>query len=297
MRYCLFLVIGLLVIDVSNVLATRVLLKNGQKYEGDILYETDEVIKIQTALGIAVLNKDQVISVVDDDVIPSKKYRQFDPYNTNNYDAKNPYTSKTGTGYGEYSYTDSATEPSGLAGQLGSFQKDDFEFYKNQIIYLNQQIKIYKEEISNFESEIEALKEKHNKREEMLKAKIKMLEEEKVKKEEILSSTKFPELKPIETTREIEINNAYIKSVKFIVSETMEGFFVGAEYKLYSEFVSVKPNFDVFFFNANGLNIGKDTVEYKYNRLDRGQQETIVRGVPMTIPGSAPVYYFIKLKK
>jgi len=302
MKYCICILSLFIIINAGFAYAERVLLKNGQKYEGYILEENEEIIRIQTKYGIAVLNKDQVVSIVDDDALPSKKkmYR-YDPYVMGLDKTIDLYKYKSDSEYDDIGSANNNVESSMDSKDSIIGNKDvsgsDIAHYKNQVIYLNQQIKIYKEEINNFETEIAELKEKFKKKEKDFNKKIETLEEEKEKKEKILSTTKFPELKPIEGEQEVEINMEYLKSVKFIVSETIDGFFVGAQYKLYSEFISVKPNFDVFFFNANGLNIGKDTVEYKYNRLERGQQELIEKGIPMTIPGSPPLYYYIKLKK
>ncbi|MCP5462995.1 MAG: hypothetical protein H7A34_07495 [bacterium] len=166
--------------------------------------------------------------------------------------------------------------------------------YKAQIRYLTEQLKVYKSEISLLEEELNEIESKYTKKQTALEDRIKELEAELKTKEQQLVVNKFPGLIPIIASEEIDVNQGYIKKAKFRINKSFEGYFIGAEYEVYSEFVPIKPKFTVFFFNADGLNIGTDTVDWEFTHVLRGQTEVIVKGIPMAIPNSEPKYFLLR---
>lgn len=167
--------------------------------------------------------------------------------------------------------------------------------YRKRIKNLNSQVKIYKADILHLESEISLIKQKYLDKIKKLKSRIKELESELKNRQ--IDKDRFKELIVIDKTKDILLNLEYIEKVRFRVTQDYDGYFVGAEYQIFSNFVTVKPHFEVYFFNKDGLNIGKSVIEWKFSGIAPQKRESIIKGITMDIGKSRPEYFYIKILK
>lgn len=286
-------------------------MKDGRVLEGKVVSKNAHTVKIQSDVGITTLDREKIMSFTPKEKVDVRSY----------YKSKVKIFLKDGQIYeGKVSYEDSNAIR--LEGEYGSptiIDRDQIlsveeeeplsylaradgassgeNFYQSQVKILNEQIKLYKNEIELMETDLNEVEEKYTKKEKELKNRIKELESELAKKDEKVSQEKFPQLIVINPGKEIVVNKEYISSVLFRVSEGLDGYFVGAEYTLYSEFVDVIPKFEVYFYNAQGLNIGIDRVDEKYMSIPKGKPEKIMRGVTLTIANERPKYFYLKMIK
>ncbi len=168
-------------------------------------------------------------------------------------------------------------------------------FYRNQIKNLNSLIEIYKDDITHLESEISKIKQQYLEKIEERDNRIRELESELKKTSS--NKNRFKELIPIDDKKDLILNLEYIKKVRFHITKDTDGYFIGAEYQVFSDFVDVKPHFQVYFFNKDGLNIGTTVIEWKFSRIPPQKRESIIKGVTMDISGSRPEYFYIKILK
>ncbi len=246
----------------STGYAERVMLEGGQILEGKIVEEHNDFIRIKSGFETIQIDREDILSIQHIDA----------QENGSSIDELLPEEDM-----------DNATKMSSI------------QYYRETVKLLNEQINVHKATITLLDEQLKEMQQKAIENEAELKNKIKKLEQ---KIEELSSTTqdsRFEELHIIHPNKEITINQGYIKSVKFRISEDIDGYFIGVEYTLLSEFVRIEPNFVTYFFDKRGLNIATDSNNMKFNIIPRGHEEVITKGVPMLIPNTRPHYFFIKI--
>ncbi len=169
------------------------------------------------------------------------------------------------------------------------------KFNRKRIRNLDSLVKIYKADILHLESEISLIEQKYLDKIKKLQLRIKKLESELKNRQ--IDKDRFKELILIDKTKDILLNLEYVEKVRFRVTQDYDGYFVGAEYQIFSDFVTVQPHFEVYFFNKDGLNIGKSVIEWKFSKIPPQERESIIKGTTMDIGNSMPEYFYIKILK
>ncbi|MEW6534834.1 MAG: hypothetical protein AB1454_04325 [Candidatus Auribacterota bacterium] len=290
-----------------------IIMKNGQVYEGTIEHQTKNSIKLQSGYGVIELDTERILSMEEKKMqAPVFMNRRVNVLHKDGEIYRGQIVEETSTfiriqlDYGEPVVIDrnlilsiQADDDSVQSVKETLLEQDYNEdnYYKTQYLMLNEQIKVYREDIALLEDEAEKMRTKYEEKIAHLEKQIEFMEKQLREREEKLNKSQFPELIMIEPGKELEVNISYVKTVKMRVSEEFGGYFVGAEYTIYNEYVDVLPDFEVYFYNENGLNVGMDAVERKYTHVQRGEPETLVRGIQMTITDSPPQYFYIKIKK
>ena len=249
----------------------KINLQSGDFYIGTIVEENDDFIYIQTAFGKMEIDRTTIISI--------EYVQDEEPEVEDSYGLDDLSDSSTDDIFPEN------TEPI-----------TDLNFYKSQVKMLETRMDLYQKNIDLLEQELEDTKKKVLRQTESYKEEIANLKKQ-LEKKEASAESQFDNLISIEPSKEVYINKSYIKKIKFIVSEGIDGFFIRAEYTIYSEIVSVEPNFEVYFFSENGLNIALDKNNLQFTRIPRGHQHVITKGIPLTFPELYPKFYFIKFKE
>jgi len=249
----------------------KINLQSGDFYIGTIVEENDNFIYIQTTFGKMEIDRTTIISIeyVQEEESPEEDYYGLDDLS-------------------DYSTNDILSEETEPI--------TDLDFYKSQIKMLETRIDLYQKNIELLEQKLENMNKKLLRQTESYKKEIAILNRQ-LEKKETSAENKFDNLIDIEPSKEIYINKNYIKKIKFIVTEGIDGYFIRAEYTIYSEIVSIEPNFDVYFFSENGLNIALDKNNLQFSRIPRGHQHVITKGIPLTFPELYPKFYFIKFKE
>lgn len=293
--------------------AYNVIMRNGQVYEGTIVMQNDSVIKLDTGFGIIELDRQRVLSLEEKQSIRTPFINKRVTILRSNgeiitgtiIEENNTHIRLKGDAEEEF-YIDQddimsikaneQNEPSPVDKLLEAEYHPD-SYYRTQAQILEERVNIYQNDLQMIEEDMSKMRERYEEKIATLNEKIDFLEQKLQKKEKQLSTEKFPELTLIKPGEAIIVNNSYIKSVTFRITQEFEGYFVSAEYVLFNEFVDVLPDFEIYFYNENGLNIGMDKVHRQFTHVVRGKEETIVSGIPMTISESAPKYFYIKLIK
>lgn len=255
----LFIVLFCSFVTISSA-AERVILKDGQSFTGRLVEEQEDFIRINTGYHDVRIERDRIMSI----------QHGVKQQGLNTEDL--------------FADTTEQEEP-----------MSNIEYYRSQVQLLNEQINVYKANISFLEEQIEELQKDALEEEAKLKNTIKQLQHQLEERDKSANNSAFKELNVIRPNQQETVNVGYIKKVKFRLSEDIDGYFIGAEYTILSEFVQVKPNFAVYFFDERGLNIATDTNNMKFNIIPRGQEEVITKGIPMSIPDARPYYYYIKV--
>ena len=249
----------------------KINLQSGDFYIGRIVEENDRFIYIQTAFGKLEIERSSILSI---------EYVQDEETSE-----ENSYEMNTSSDLSSDDIIEDNTEPI-----------TDIDFYKSQIKMLETRIDIYQKNIDLLETELENTKKRILRQTESYKEEIADLKRQ-IQEKEQSTEKKFDNLIPIEPSKEVYINHSYIKKIKFIITEGIDGYFIRAEYTIYSEIISVEPIFDVYFFSENGLNVAVDQNNLQFSKIPRGHQHIITKGIPLTFPELYPKFYFIKLKK
>ena len=259
----IFYCICLIITSMASVgYAERIMLKGGQTLEGTIVEEQTDFIRIKSGFDTIQLDKEDVLSI---------------------------------------QHLDSLKDDSSIDDLLPEEEMDDatkmssIQYYRETIKLLNEQINVHKATIKFLDEQLQETQQKAIDNEAKLQNEIKKLEQKIKEISSVTQDSKFEELLIIQPNKEIPVNNGYVKSVKFRISEDIDGYFIGVEYTLLSEFVRIEPNFVTYFFDKRGLNIATDTNNMKFNVIPRGHEEVITKGVPMLIPDARPYYFFIKI--
>ncbi|MDX9702601.1 MAG: hypothetical protein RBU23_06115 [Candidatus Auribacterota bacterium] len=247
---------------INLVFAEKIVLKDGQVFDGTIIEEQNSFLRIQSGFEIMQIERDQILSIQRTSSRPDK------------------------TGSNESLPEESMDD----ATKMSSLQ-----YYKETVKILNDQINVHKATITFMDGQLQELQKKALSTEAELKNKIKKLEQELENSKNSPVESLFTELAVIQPNKEITIDKGYIKKIKFRISEGIDGYFIGAEYTLLSEFVRIEPNFVTYFFDERGLNIGTDLNNMRFNIIPRGQEQVITKGISMTIPDLRPYYYYIKI--
>ncbi|MCD6459478.1 hypothetical protein J7L67_02275 [bacterium] len=249
----------------------KINMQSGDFYIGKIVEETDNYIYLDTAFGKIEIERSSILSIeyVDDDSSAEDESSGSDSsYDTSTDDLLNE-----------------SSEPI-----------TDLDFFKSKIRMLEARVDLYQKNIELLQNDLDSIKKRALRDAESYKEKIAGLKRQ-LQEKNASEDKKFDNLIPIEPGKEIYINQKYIKKIKFIIREGIDGYFIRAEYTIYSEIISVEPNFDVYFFSANGLNIAVDSNNLQFNKIPRGYQHIITKGIPLTFPKLYPKFYFIKIKE
>ncbi len=287
-----------------------IVLKNGQVYKGKLVAENKNSIKIYSGFGFVELKRNRILSMREGGESNKQSYHNVKAqillkdgqvyYGTIAEENSTTIRIETDSGATQIIHRDQIhtikpiKEQDTLDLDKG-FSEDTF--YKSQVDMLKKQMKIYQKEIALLEKDIDQMQAKYDKKEEKLKLRIKELEYKLEKMDTKFSAENFPQLTILQPNEEITVNREYVIKVKFRISKGFDGYFIGAEYTLFSEFADILPRFEVFFFNKNGLNIGVDQVDEKFNHVTKGREKKITRGISLSIPEEKPEYFYIKLLK
>lgn len=109
--------------------------------------------------------------------------------------------------------------------------------------------------------------------------------------------SRFPLILPFEADKQLDVQKAYVKSIKFSPAQHVAHRW-RVEVTHLTDKKDVHPNYVVYLFDRRGLNIGKLRVDPKKwvglkERLEQGKESTVSREIELDFP-ETPRYFWIK---